>query len=138
VIVERFPDDLVLAADTVVALDERILGKPADIVDARRMLGLLAGSTHFVISGVVIMRLNPPLLESECVVSTVHMRPLTNAQIENYLSTGDWQGKAGGYGIQDADPFVTRVSGCETNIVGLPMTTTRVMLERAGVYPGRR
>jgi septum formation protein len=63
------------------------------------------------------------------------MRPLTAAQIDKYLETGDWQGKAGGYGIQDKDPFVERVAGDHTNIVGLPVPKTRELLSAAGIEP---
>jgi septum formation protein len=62
------------------------------------------------------------------------MRPLTPSQIETYIATGQWQGKAGAYGIQDSDPFVARIEGCLTNIVGLPMTTTAELLRKAGIY----
>ena len=61
------------------------------------------------------------------------MKLLTELQIEQYLQTGEWRGKAGAYGIQDNDPFVRRLSGCPTNIVGLPMTTTRRLLNEAGI-----
>jgi septum formation protein len=65
------------------------------------------------------------------------MRPLTDAEVDAYVASGEWQGKAGGYGIQDDDPFVTRISGCHTNIVGLPMTDTARLLAEAGVQPRR-
>jgi septum formation protein len=63
------------------------------------------------------------------------MRPLTDAEIDDYVASGAWRGKAGGYGIQDPDPFVTRMAGCHTNIVGLPMNATRALLAEAGVEP---
>jgi septum formation protein len=135
---QRFPDMVVLGADTVVAFGERILGKPIDEKDARRMLYLLAGTTHIVITGVAIARPQPepPLIAR--VMSAVRMKGLSRNEVERYLATNEWQGKAGGYGIQDADPFVARVAGCHTNIVGLPMTTTRKLLDEAGVYPKMR
>jgi len=67
------------------------------------------------------------------VVSTVHMRALSDREISDYVATNDWQGKAGGYGIQDADPFVTRIGGDLTNIVGLPMEKTIELLAEAGI-----
>ena len=112
----RFPDAVVLAADTVVALGATALGKPADAQHARAMLASLAGTNHAVVTAV-----------------TVHMRRLTPAEIDAYVATGQWQGKAGGYGIQDQDPFVTRITGSLTNIVGLPMDETRGLLREAGV-----
>jgi septum formation protein len=134
-VASKFPNDVVLAADTVVALGDQVLGKPADANHARQMLRLLEGTTHVVITGVALMRTSDGLLKSARILSAVRMKPLTDRQIESYVATGDWQGKAGGYGIQDADPFVMRLSGCHTNIVGLPMTTTKAMLDAAGIYP---
>jgi septum formation protein len=71
----------------------------------------------------------------EQVTSTVEMKPLTPEEIDSYIAGNQWQGKAGAYGIQDPDPFVRRTAGCLTNIVGLPMTTTRKLLGQAGISP---
>lgn len=131
----RHPDDVVLAADTVVAFAEQVLSKPKDAADARRMLRLLSGSVHSVITGVAVVRDSVSFSRHTRVLSAVHMRPLSDDEIEQYVAGGQWQGKAGGYGIQDPDPFVTRISGCLTNIVGLPMTTTKDFLGEAGVEP---
>jgi septum formation protein len=76
--------------------------------------------------------------EERRVMSAVRMRPLSTREIEIYVESGEWQGKAGGYGIQDNDPFVTKMSGCFTNIVGLPMKTTGSLLEMAGIRPTNR
>ncbi len=133
----RFPNDVVLAADTVVAFGDQILGKPIDEQHARWMLGLLAGTTHVIVTGVAVVCQAAAMQFSARVMSAVRMKSLTPSQIDRYVTTNDWQGKAGGYGIQDADPFVIRLSGCHTNIVGLPMTTTRRMLESAGINPNR-
>jgi septum formation protein len=137
VVAPRFPDDVVLAADTVVAFGDQILGKPTDEQHARWMLSLLSGTTHVVVTGVAVIRQSASMQFSARVMSAVRMKSLTKPQIDRYIATNDWQGKAGGYGIQDADPFVMRLSGCHTNIVGLPMTTTRRMLESAGINPKR-
>jgi septum formation protein len=134
-VAERFPNDVVLAADTVVALGSQALGKPVDAADARRLLSLLGGTAHEVITGVAVVHAAVNLTLQACVTSAVHMRALTAAEVDAYIATGDWQGKAGGYGIQDQDPFVTRTSGCHTNIVGLPMTHTRHLLAQAGITP---
>ena len=128
-------DAVVLGADTVVAFGERVLGKPRDADDARRMLTLLAGTTHIVITGVAVVRHAASLYTCSRVLSAVRMRDLTPQEIDRYVAGGQWQGKAGGYGIQDDDPFVTRMSGCHTNIVGLPVPETKRLLERAGVVP---
>ncbi|MGD0769848.1 MAG: Maf family protein [Tepidisphaeraceae bacterium] len=133
---DRFPDDVVLAADTVVAKEAEILGKPLDANDARRILTLLSGTTHRVITGVAVVSRRNALMVSESVASTVEMRPLSSPEIETYIATNQWHGKAGAYGIQDPDPFVTRVAGCATNIVGLPMTTTARLLRAARIVPG--
>ena len=131
----RHPGDVVLAADTVVALGDRPLGKPLDAGDARRMLRLLGGTTHHVVTGVCAVRRDADFVRRTCVTSAVHMRQLTDQEIEAYVASNEWQGKAGGYGIQDQDPFVTRIAGCHTNIVGLPMTDTRRLLAEAGIDP---
>jgi septum formation protein len=131
----KFPADVVLAADTIVALDMQVLGKPADADDARRILSLLSGTTHRVITGLSILHRASGTILSDSIASTVQMRSLTPAQIEAYIATGQWQGKAGAYGIQDSDPFVARIDGCLTNIVGLPMTTTVRLLRKVGIDP---
>ena len=131
----KFPEDVVLAADTVVAFGDQPLGKPADADHARRMLALLSGTTHVVITGVAVVRRAANLHALARVMSAVRMRDLTAAEVERYVASDEWRGKAGGYGIQDNDPFVHRLTGCHTNIVGLPMTTTRRLLAEAGVFP---
>ncbi len=134
-IADRHPDDVVLGADTVVALGSQILGKPADVGHADQMLRTLAGTTHQVITGVAVIHRAAGFIRTAQVLSTVHMRALTAREISDYVATNDWQGKAGGYGIQDADPFVTRISGDLTNIVGLPMEKTIELLAEAGISP---
>jgi septum formation protein len=135
VVAAQFPDDVVLAADTVVAHGQLILGKPKDAADARRMLRLLGGTVHSVITGVAVVRGATNFSRHTSVISAVHMRPLTDQEIANYVASGDWQGKAGGYGIQDPDPFVTRTSGSHTNIVGLPMEAVAELLKEVGLPP---
>jgi septum formation protein len=132
-VARRFPDDVVLAADTVVAARGMTLGKAADEAEARRILSLLSGTTHEVITGVAVLHLRAGLSLVERVISTVEMKTLSAAEIDAYIASGDWRGKAGAYGIQDSDSFVRRTAGCLTNIVGLPMTTTAMVLSRAGV-----
>ena len=142
----RFPDDVVLAADTVVAFGDLVLGKPRDADDARRMLRLLAGTTHIVITGVAVARVSAGLMLKDRVLSAVRMRGLSPAEIDRYVATNDWAGKAGGYGLQDADlfpadhprrgdPFVRCLTGSASNIIGLPMERTAALLAEAGVTP---
>jgi|SRR5208282_2804705 len=133
----KFPDHVVLGADTVVALGDRAFGKPVDANDARTMLHLLSGTTQVVITAVCVVRQKTGLSRVERVMSTVRMAPLSASDIENYVAGGQWHGKAGGYGIQDPDPFVERIRGCRTNVVGLPMKTTVRLLESAGIYPSK-
>lgn len=137
VIAQEYPDCVILAADTVVAFGEMVLGKPRDMAHAREMISLLSGTTHLVITGVAVHHLETGHAADIRVISAVRMRMLSIRQIDQYLNTGDWAGKAGGYGIQDADPFVTRLSGSQSNIVGLPMANTRAMLTAAGIHPIR-
>jgi septum formation protein len=131
----KYPNDVILAADTVVAFGDSLLGKPKDPANARRMLKLLAGTTHIVITGVAVVQASTKFERIKRVMSSVRMRFLTPHEIDRYIESGDWEGKAGGYGIQDHDPFVKKMHGCHTNIVGLPMTTTKVLLAAAGIYP---
>ena len=132
---QRFPASVILAADTAVAFGDAILGKPDHADHAREMLRLLGGSTHMVVTGIAVKHPGGGGLHSTRVISAVNMRALTPEEIETYLVTGDWQGKAGGYGIQDPDPFVTRIQGSYTNIVGLPMEEARALLSDAGINP---
>jgi septum formation protein len=134
-VARHHPNDVVLGADTVVAFGDTVLGKPADADHARRMLRLLAGTTHVVITGVAVVRAATAFFTCSRVMSAVHMRDLSDDEINRYVASRQWEGKAGGYGIQDDDPFVTRMSGCHTNIVGLPVPETIRLLSQAGVAP---
>ena len=134
-VAQHFRNDLVLAADTVVAFGDRPLGKPQDPNEARRMLTLLAGTTHIVITGVTIQRASKGLKQTRVAMSAVRMRQLTPAEIDTYVASYEWQDKAGGYGIQDRDPFVTNMAGSHSNIVGLPMEIASEMLATAGIFP---
>jgi septum formation protein len=134
----RHPDDVILAADTVVAFGDLLLSKPRDAADAKRMLTVLSGTTHIVITGVCVERQSTHHFKSTRVMSAVKMRSLTPGEIESYVASKQWEGKAGGYSIQDKDPFVVRQSGSHTNVVGLPMSAARQLLEEAGIKPTRR
>lgn len=138
-VAERFPHDVVLGADTVVAFGDQLLGKAVDADDARRILELLSGTTHLVITGVAVIHLNSPsgapFERRTRVLSAVKMRHMSRDAIDKYIATGDWIGKAGAYGIQDSDPFVSRLTGSHTNIVGLPMSVTKQLLDEAGIRP---
>lgn len=132
----QFSDAVVLGADTIVTFGEQVLGKPHDAQHAYEMLSLLSGTTHLVITGVSVVHNSARFSAGLRIFSAVRMRVLSILEIENYIATGQWRDKAGGYGIQDSDPFITRLAGSHTNIVGLPMTATRNLLATAGIFPG--
>ena len=123
--------DLVLCADTTVALGRRILGKPADAGEAAAFLTLLGGRRHEVITAVAL-RLGDRIWARES-VSVVKMKRLSDDELNGYLASGEWQGKAGGYGIQGlAGAFIPWISGSFTGIMGLPVAETSTLLQAAG------
>jgi len=131
--VEAGDGDIVLAADTTVALGRRILGKPEGEEEAARFLRLLSGRRHRVYTAVAV-RLGARLWERDA-ETVVRMKPLSEAEIAAYLATGDWHGKAGGYSIQGpAGAFVPWIRGSYPAVVGLPLTETAGLLRGAG-YP---
>lgn len=131
--VEAGDGDIVLAADTTVALGRRILGKPEGEEEAARFLRLLSGRRHRVYTAVAV-RLGARLWEREA-ETVVRMKPLSEAEIAAYLATGDWHGKAGGYSIQGpAGAFVPWIRGSYPAVVGLPLAETAGLLRGAG-YP---
>tara|TARA_B110000027_G_scaffold124986_1_gene142022 strand:- start:188 stop:763 length:576 start_codon:yes stop_codon:yes gene_type:complete len=131
--VEAEHDDIVLCADTTVAVGRRILGKPADADEAAAFIKLLSGRRHRVITSVGVKRGDK--IWQRDVVSTVKMKLVSKPELDAYLATGDWKGKAGGYGIQGpAGALVPWISGSFTGIVGLPLSETAGLLKGAG-YP---
>ena len=126
-------DDIVLCADTTVALGCRILGKPADRAEAEAFLRALSGRRHKVITAVAVKR-GDKTWERD-VMSTVRMKNLAEDELKAYLDTDDWEGKAGGYGIQGpAGVLIPWISGSFTGIVGLPLAETANLLRASG-YP---
>ncbi len=127
------PDEIVLCADTTVALGRRILGKPEDVTEAERFLRQLSGRRHRVITSVAVKK-GETLWERD-VVTTVKMKRLSDSEIAGYLATNDWQGKAGGYAIQGpAGALIPWIQGSFTGVVGLPLSETAALLQAAG-YP---
>lgn len=124
----------ILVADTTVALGGTILGKPQDAADAARMLGLLSGRSHRVLTAVALVRgqrIDPALS-----LSRVRFERLTAARIAAYVDSGEPFGKAGGYAIQGlAATFVRRIEGSHSGIMGLPLHETARLLRRAGLEP---
>lgn len=122
----------VIAADTVVVLDGKILGKPRDAADAVRMLTELSGRTHKVLTGVAVSFDGRQL--AEVCDTEVIFRTLTAAEIADYVATGEPLDKAGAYGIQGRGAvFVEKINGCYNNVVGLPLTRLHLMLAKLGV-----
>lgn len=117
----RRPNDPILAADTVCAVDATILGKPVDRADAERMIRLQEGRDLEVLTGLCLYRGIDHLWVGCVETSVVRFARLTDREREAFLDEGRWQGKAGAYGVQDRDPFVSVVSGSFSNVVGLPM-----------------
>ena len=112
----------ILAADTAAVAAGQILGKPDDRDDARRILSVLSGTDHETMTGVCLSLPDSPVCLLAVETTRVRMKPLEDGELEAYLDTGLWEGKAGAYGIQDHDdPFVTAIDGSWTNVVGLPM-----------------
>jgi septum formation protein len=141
---QRQPRDFVLGADTIVVVDHAILGKPRDADDARRMLRLLAGRTHAVITGLCLVL--PIASRSESILRTenrerritsvttlVTMNELSENEIRDYVATGEPMDKAGGYAIQGiASRWIPRIEGDYSNVVGLPVALVYAMLRERG------
>ncbi len=125
----RFPDRLVLGADTLVNSNGQIIGKPVDEMDAERITRQLFGAPHEVITGLALLRLADDLEIVRSDITTVYPRKLTEEQIACHVAGGSWQGKAGAYGIQEkGDEFVERIDGSLTNVMGLPMELLEQLL----------
>jgi septum formation protein len=124
-------DDIVLSADTTVALGRRILGKPENEAEAEAFLRALSGRRHSVITAIAVRR--GDRLWQRDVLTKVRMKSLSDAEIAAYLATDDWRGKAGGYGIQGpAGALIPWISGSFTAVVGLPLAETATLLTAAG------
>jgi septum formation protein len=141
-VVQRHRDNLaegtlVLGADTIVVAPGRILGKPVSVQDARDMLYLLRGREHYVVTGLVLLRVGSEgttTLHQEAVTARVVMRAFSEQEVEDYLATGESMDKAGAYALQGlGGRLVERVDGCRTTVIGLPVCRVRVALDSAGV-----
>jgi septum formation protein len=125
------PADLVvLGADTTVTVDGHILGKPEDAADAARMLRMLSGRSHRVITGVAVVTSTSAQVAAE--MTAVRFLPLSDEEIESYIATGEPMDKAGAYGIQGrAARWIPHIEGCYFNVVGLPLALVSTMLAAA-------
>ncbi|HJQ18241.1 MAG TPA: nucleoside triphosphate pyrophosphatase [Allosphingosinicella sp.] len=126
------PDALILAADTVVAVGRRILPKAESDAEARAALGLLSGRRHRVYSAVTLIDL-AGVAHHRLSLTLVTFKRLSEADLESYIASGEWRGKAGAYAIQGrAEALIRRIAGSHSGVVGLPLYETRTLLESAG------
>jgi septum formation protein len=131
-VAERVAAGMVVACDTVVECAGQILGKPADLQHARRMLELLSGHEHHVYSGLCVWPRPHGQPHVRVAVTTLSMKPLSDADIQQYLASGLWEGKAGALGLQDRPLWLRIVSGSESNVIGLPLELLSQMLRDLG------
>ncbi|MGB3554072.1 MAG: nucleoside triphosphate pyrophosphatase [Jannaschia sp.] len=126
------PDDVVLCADTTVAVGRRILGKPADADECAAFLRLLSGRRHRVVTAIALRRGARHWTRTS--VSSVRFKRLSDGEVSGYLATDDWRGKAGGYAIQGpAAAFVAWMEGSFSGVMGLPLHETATLLQAAGI-----
>lgn len=134
--VERAPGEVILSADTTIAVGQRILGKPGDEAELRRMLALLSGRRHHCLSAVAVIDTEGQLRE-RLSDTLVVFKPLSASEIDSYVASGEGMGKAGGYAIQGrAETWVRRLDGSHSGVVGLPLYETAALLRTAGIDLG--
>ncbi|MBV8813860.1 MAG: septum formation protein Maf [Verrucomicrobia bacterium] len=136
-VAQRHPESVVMAADTIVALGPKILGKPKDFLEARSFLEQLSGRSHVVVSGVAIVLHAESRAVYEVAHSEVRFRKLTTTDIEHYLARSDPLDKAGGYAAQTDSSIIESVAGSFTNVVGLPMEVVAECLNQFEILPAR-
>lgn len=125
----------VLGADTIVTVDDLLLGKPSDTSEARAMLERLAGREHAVITGFAVLDLERDKEGLQAVTTRVRFKPMTRPEIDAYIASGESMDKAGAYAIQGTGSYlVTELQGSYTNVVGLPVSQVVVMLEEMGAW----
>jgi septum formation protein len=120
-VAQRCQAGLILACDTVAEYQGQILGKPRDVDHARQMLNTLRGTVHHVYSGLALWEAGGAYRNVRVDSTRLRMSPLTDQQIEDYLLSGEWEGKAGAFGYQDGHDWLQIQAGSESNVVGLPM-----------------
>lgn len=136
VIAADHPDAYVLAADTVVGVGRRILPKAEDLASAKYCLELISGRSHRVYTGICLITPDGKEI-SKTVETRLKMKRLSQPELQSYLDSKEWDGKAGGYGIQGlAEAYISQIIGSYSNVVGLPVYETRNMLVGAGYLNG--
>ena len=129
-VASKYPDDFVLAADTIVDFHGQIIGKPLDANDARKITTRLFSSPHKVITGLAILRLSDKTEILTSASTTVYPKKMTPDNIAEHIRGGSWQDKAGAYAIQEnGDEFVEKIDGSLTNVMGLPMELVEKLLK---------
>ena len=123
-------DSIIIGADTIVVIDNKVLGKPKDKNDAFRMLKSLSNNVHRVYSGVTVINNSTKVIKSECLYTEVYFSELSDEEIWKYIDTGECLDKAGAYGIQGfGGVFVKSINGCYYNVVGLPLNLLNKMIK---------
>jgi septum formation protein len=131
------PEAVIIGADTSVVIDGDILGKPVDAAEARQMLTRLRGRTHQVYTGIAVIRPSDDTILAAVMVTDVPMRQYSDAEIDQYILSGDPMDKAGAYGIQNpAFQPVERMEGCYASVMGLPLCSLAVLLRNLDIHPG--
>lgn len=135
-VASRTDEGLILAADTVGWLDSRVIGKPEDEADARRILKFMGGRVHELWTGVCLWRRPDGLQVAWQEVSRVEFKALSDAELDAYLATRTWQGCSGAYAVkEEGDPYVRVVEGTVSNVIGLPMETLATVLPWLSAAP---
>lgn len=134
-VAEHEAEALIIGADTIVVLDNRILGKPRDQAEAHQMLSLLSGREHRVITGLCVLNTGNGSIDSAGVITRVRFRTIQEKEIRAYIDSGEPLDKAGSYGVQGLGAvFVEHIEGCYYNVVGLPLHTLYLMLQKQGLH----
>ncbi len=133
-IARRYPEDLVLGSDTVIEIDDALMGKPRDLHDAETMLRQLRGRSHHVLTAIALIHEAAHATHVRVETALVRMTPFTDQELRHYLETGESLGKAGAYSIQgEGARFIETIEGDYPTIVGLPLRQTADLLEQRGV-----
>lgn len=132
-VAKRHAEGTVIGCDTVGSVDGQVLGKPVDHADAERMLRLMSGRTHQVLSGLSLIRCSDSFTLTKVSETTLTMDELSDRWIQEYIQSGQWRGKSGGFGLQDGIDWIRILKGSESNVIGLPL---ELLAEMLGEFAG--